>query len=463
MRRCRWFSFRQPPALPRTGRQLSLSPSPPEPVTSNSPRLPCLAALPTGLPLACAFSRPFGPASNRVCTRPSQARPPNLIVCPCPPALPSDQPPACAFSLSSGPASYSDFNLRCAELFRPSLRLLLVRSFSGCRCCWACAQPSRSRLQDIALRPSLRLCPQTESPLQACALRLRSTLRPPSGLRSTPACAFVSCCLPASPLADSLRGPALASRPDLESALWQCHPAGTSDSWPGPCGPCLSSSPSLRDCLSGLRLRFQPPGIGPEACSDPPCTRLAACASRLGQILRPGPPGSRSSGLAPFLIRPATEPRPRSACASCFFCPALWSCLGVPAPLNPGLRLHSVSGSSVPSWFLRTSSSGAFQIALPLRACALCFRSILRPAFRFRLRLAPSARPSSCLRRVPTGLRPSAHPPAPPRACRFFMTLGLRLVPCQPAPFESSQRPTAWSSVARTLGTGYLCTQVQIK
>jgi len=197
LRRCRWFSFRQPPALPRTGRQLSLPPSPPEPVTSNSPRLPCRAALPTGLPLACAFSRPFDPASNRVCARPSQARPPNLIVCPCPPALPSDQPPACAFSLSSGPASYSDFNLRCAELFRPSLRLLLVRSFSGCRCCWACAQPSRSRLQDIALRPSLRLCPQTEFPLQACALRLRSTLRPPSGLRSTPACAFVSC-LPSS-------------------------------------------------------------------------------------------------------------------------------------------------------------------------------------------------------------------------------------------------------------------------
>lgn len=202
MRRCRWFSFRLPPALPRTSRQLSLPPSPPEPVTSNSHRLPCRAALPTGLPLACAFSRPFGPASNQPCGWPSQARPPNLIVCPCPPALPSDQPPACAFSLSSGPASYSDFNLRCAELFRPSLRLLLVRSFSGCRCCWACAQPSRSRLQDIALRPSLRLCLQTEFPLQACALCLRSTLRPPFGLRLTSnsnlaARAFVSC-LPSS-------------------------------------------------------------------------------------------------------------------------------------------------------------------------------------------------------------------------------------------------------------------------
>jgi hypothetical protein len=162
------------------------------------------------------------------------------------------------------------------------------------------------------------------------------------------------------------------------------------------------------------------------------------CASRLGQLLRPGPPGSRSSGLAPFLIRPATEPHPRSACASCFFCPALWSCLGVPLSLNPGLRLHSVSGSSVPNRLLRTSSSGAFQIALPLRACAPCFRSTLRPAFRFVLRLAPSARPSSCLRCVPPDLRPSAHPPAPPRACRLFMTLGLRLVPCRPAPFESS-------------------------
>jgi hypothetical protein len=122
-----------------------------------------------------------------------------------------------------------------------------------------------------------------------------------------------------------------------------------------------------------------------------------------------------------------------------------------PLPLNPGLRLHSVFGSSVPSWFLRTTSSGAFQIALPLRACALCFRSILRPAFRFGLRLAPSARPSSCLRCAPPDLRPSAHPPAPPRACRLFMTLGLRLVPCRPAPFESSQRPTACASILSAL------------
>jgi hypothetical protein len=103
-----------------------------------------------------------------------------------PPALPRIRTSTCVAPNSSG----------------LSLRLFLVRSFSGCRCCWACAQPSRSRLQDIALRPSLRLCLQTEFPLRACALRLRSTLRPPSGLRSTSnpnlaARAFVSC-LPSS-------------------------------------------------------------------------------------------------------------------------------------------------------------------------------------------------------------------------------------------------------------------------
>jgi len=298
LRRCRWFNFRQPPALPRT----ELAPSPPEPVTSNSHRLPCRAALPIGLPLACAFSRPFGPASNRVCTRPSQARPPNLIVCPCPPALPSDQPPACAFSLSSGPASYSDFNLRCAELFRPSLRLLLVRSFSGCRCCQACALASRSRLQDIALRPSLRLCLPAEFPLQACALRLRSTLRPPSGLRS-----------------DS--GLRLRLLPAFQPALWptlsgvRLSPRAPICSQPSgnaiQLEP-LTPGPDLTARVSRLRpafgvvspacaFDFNPSASVPRLCSDPPCACLAACASRLGQLLRPGPPGSRSSRLAPFL------------------------------------------------------------------------------------------------------------------------------------------------------------------
>jgi hypothetical protein len=72
-----------------------------------------------------------------------------------PPALPRIRTSTCVAPNSSG----------------LSLRLFLVRLFSGCRCCWACAQPSRSRLQ-------------AESPLQACALRLCSTLQPPSGLRS---------------------------------------------------------------------------------------------------------------------------------------------------------------------------------------------------------------------------------------------------------------------------------------
>jgi len=288
------------------------------------------------------------------------------------------------------------------------------------------------------LRPSLRLCLQTESPLQACALRLRSTLRPPSGLRSTPARAFVSCLPSSQPSGRLLSGVRLSPRAPICS-----QPSGNAIQLEP-----LTPGPDLAARVSRLRPAF---GIVSPACAfdfNPPASVPRLVPILPAPALRPAPLVSvNSSGLDPRALdppglRPSYPPCDWTSSAFGLRLLLLLSSPLVlprrPFPLNPGLRLHSVSGSSVPSWFLRTSSSGAFQIALPLRACALCFRSILRPAFRFGLRLAPSARPSSCLRCVPPDLRPSAHPPAPPRACRLFMTLGLRLVPCRPAPFESS-------------------------
>jgi len=193
LRRCRWFSFRQPPALPRT----SLAASPPEPVTSNSPRLPCRAALPTGLPLACAFSRPFDPASNRVCTRPSQARPPNLIVCPCPPALPSDQP---QLAPSASPPALP--RIRTSTCVAPNSSGLAYDFFSSARSPAAVAAGLAPNPPGLAFRTSP--CGRPSS--FALRLSFRSRLAPfasaqPSGrlpaCALTPACAFVSC-LPSS-------------------------------------------------------------------------------------------------------------------------------------------------------------------------------------------------------------------------------------------------------------------------
>jgi len=211
-----------------------------------------------------------------------------------------------------------------------SLRLFLVRSFSGCRCCWACAQPSRSHLQDIALRPSLRLCLQAKSPLQACALCLRSTLRPPSGSRSTPACAFVSC-LPSSQPSGRLSqvsGSRLAPRsvvsPLAMPSSWNLRllartlrPVSLVFAQP------LESS--LRLAPSSPTPRHRSRGLFRSSLRLP-----CGCASRLGQLPPAWTPGLSILRACALPIRPATGSRPRSACASRFFCPALWSCLGVP-------------------------------------------------------------------------------------------------------------------------------------
>jgi hypothetical protein len=352
-----------------------------------------------------------GPASNRPCGQPSRTRDLQLSssALPCgaadrlasglrlqPPlrpclepalrlALPGPTSESHRLPLPSGAALGSASSLRLQPLLRPclvfGLQLALRRTlqasaydFSSSACSPAAAAAGLApNPPGLAFRLSLRsrLAPfasaQPSSRLPACAL--------------TPARAFVSC-LPSSQPSGRLSqvsGSRLAPRsvvsPLAMPSSWNLRllartlrPVSLVFAQP------LESSLRLAPSISTPRHRSR--GLRRSSLRLP-----CGCASRLGQLLRPGPPGSRSSGLAPFLIRPATEPHPRSACASCFFRPALWSCLGVPLPLNPGLRLHSVSGSSVPSWFLRTSSSGAFQIALPLRACALCFRSTLRPAF----------------------------------------------------------------------------------
>jgi len=270
------------------------------------------------------------------------------------------------------------------------------------------------------LRLSLRLCPQAEFPLQACALRLHSTLRPPSGLHSTPARTLRLA--PSSPAAfqpalwSALSGVRLSPRAlNFEPTLWQCHPAE-----PRLLARTLRSVSlvSAQPLGSSLRLApsIQPLGIGPEACSATLCTCLAACASRSGQLppawtlgLSIPPACAFESALRLVLFHVRLAP-PASVS------PALWPCLGVPFRCLPACAWNQSPGLP-----FRT---GSCEPVLPVP-----FRSL------FHSRLAPfaSARPSGLPSGSSSGLRPPPTLPAAFAVCRpacaCLLTLRLRRGP----------------------------------
>jgi len=346
--------------------------------------------VPCGAALGISSRQPSGPASNQSHNWPSQTRPTTLIACCRSVALPSD---------------------RLAPLLQPCLNRVSTcvlaqpvkpepttfhRQFDSPAAVPARLAPGPPGLAfRIALRPSLRLCPQTEFPLQACALRLRSTLRPPSGLRSTPARTLRPA--PSSPAAfqpalwptlSQVSGFRLA--PGFEPSLWQCHPAGAFDSWPEPCSPCRSSPPSLWDRLSGLRLQVNP----------------SASALR----------------LVPILPAPALRPAPLVSVNSSSLDPrALDSC-------EPALRLDLIHVQLAPPVSVAPPSDPAS--ASPSAVSRLAPGTSLRV---FRSGPALANQSFRCLsdRSSTPGLRPSLpfDPPAclpnRPRACALLRPFQL--------------------------------------
>jgi len=263
-----------PPALPRT----SLAAGPPRPNLQLSS-----SALPCGAALGISSRQPSGPASNQSHDWPSQTRPTTLIACCRSVALPSDR-----LAPLLQPCLNQASTCVWAQPVKPQPTTFHRQFDSPAAVLAKLAPDSHGLAFRVALRPSLRLRPQAEFPLQACALRLRPTLRPPSGLHSIPTRTLRPA--PSSPAAfqpalwSALSGVRLSPRAlNFEPTLWQCHPAE-----PRLLARTLRSVSlvSAQPLGSSLRLApsIQPLGIGPEACSATPCACLAACASCSGQL-----------------------------------------------------------------------------------------------------------------------------------------------------------------------------------
>jgi len=138
--------------------------------------------LPCGAALGISSRQPSGPASNQSHDWPSQTRPTTLIACCRSAALPSDR-----LAPLLQPCLNQASTCVLAQPVKPEPTTFHRQCDSPAAVPAKLAPGPPGLAFRIALRRSLRLCPQAEFPLQACALRFRSTLRPPSGLHSTPA------------------------------------------------------------------------------------------------------------------------------------------------------------------------------------------------------------------------------------------------------------------------------------
>jgi hypothetical protein len=289
LRRCRWFSFRLPPALPRT----SLAASPPGPnLQLSSSALPGGAALGSDARLSpCTLSS--GPASDRVRARPLgpclRLSSPVLPLRRLPSGLAHANPsalPRTGLQLASPPGP-SELNLRLliasAILRLPSLPWLRLAPLP-----W----PFRFRLQTslAALPPAL-----PSGCVSAPGLRPSLPLNPPAAFQPAFRPGLAPCVFPLpSSQPSGLLPPALRLSPlhPLEACPPVCRP------FSHPRSACaLRLQPTVSACrLSGLR---HP--VDPAASAFRLVLCVSACASRL--VLQPSGPDLRaldSSGLRPL-------------------------------------------------------------------------------------------------------------------------------------------------------------------
>jgi hypothetical protein len=406
-------SFRCRPALPDP--------------TFNSHRLPCPAALPS-VPMPGSRPASSPPALPQIRLAPDPWGPAydsHRLSCPCGGCRRDWLTPTLR------PCLEPAFNLRLRPVLRNSTcDFSSPVRFSGCRLCPGsglrlCPGPSGFAFRR-ALRPSLRLCLPAAFPLRACAPRFRSTLRPPSSLRSAQDLRPASSrCLPASHLACSLRRSSFRLCTLLKPALWYA----VRSAFLARLAPCVSSQPFLRAacpaCAIQSTLRHQPSvrsfafRLAPRAwCSSLPA-RTSGLSTRPACALSspPSDPDLIRVRLAP----PASSVRPSSPASAS---PSSASRLAPGSSLRvfrsePALRLAPLNQlfrclSDRPSALgLRPLLPFDPPACLPerLQACALCrpFQLAFAVCLRTRARLLTS--------------------PAPPRACRLLGTLGSRLVP----------------------------------